>query len=71
MVCIGRKNDPGERPAPKVHKPLKRPALRGDVTAPGVDYDTGALSCFLFSGSFLVVPPGGVQLQLVELPLLM
>ena len=50
---------------------LETPALRGDVTAPGVDYDTGVLSCFLFSGSFLVVPPGGVQLQLVELPLLM
>lgn len=64
MVCTGRKNDPGERPVPEVRKPLKRPALRGDVNAPGVIYDAGALSCFLFSGEFLCFPPGGVQLRL-------
>ena len=48
MVCTGRKNAAKERPRAKVRKPLKRPALRGVVTAPVVVYDAGALSCLLF-----------------------
>ena len=47
---------PRIHPRPKVRKPLKRPALRGDVTQAGVACDARLLSCSFFKPSALPLP---------------
>ena len=50
------KCDPRIRPRSKDRKPLKRPALRGDVIRAGITCDARLLSCSFFEPSALPLP---------------
>ena len=58
--------DPRIRPRSKVRKPLKRPALQGDVIWAGATCDARPLSCSFFEPSVLPWPWAFCRAQALE-----